>query len=132
MKKNKYLISGATEQGLRERNEDSYDFAVNNSNQALLIVCDGIGSDEHSEIVSSSTTKLFTDEFKKINRIDDITMFFEKTLNEAYEHITNISFNYLKGKKMGTTLVMAFINTDGKVTIYNIGDSRLFYFNKKN
>lgn len=116
-----------TAKGLRDINEDAYWQGINKSNQILCVLCDGIGSQDDSQIASQITVKEFQDYFSKRRKIYNCKKMFHICLERAYKKITNCSNKDLNGKKIGTTLVVLFINND-QATCFNLGDSRLYHF----
>jgi serine/threonine protein phosphatase PrpC len=99
----------------------------NKNGQGLIVVCDGIGSQDDSQIASLITVEVFKEQFMKHSRVFNVERFFNKCLRNAYNQITEISLKRLNGKKIGTTLVVSLIDKN-KVTTFNLGDSRLYYY----
>jgi serine/threonine protein phosphatase PrpC len=122
-----------TAKGLRDINEDAYWQGINKSNQILCVLCDGIGSQDDSQIASQITVKEFQDYFSKRRKIYNCKKMFHICLERAYKKITNCSNKDLNGKKIGTTLVVLFINND-QATCFNlvIHVSIIFHYNKIN
>jgi protein phosphatase len=122
-----FNYSIATNRGLRPINEDASWIGFNKNNQCLIIVCDGIGSQDDSQIASLITVEIFKNNFEKHSKICNVDRFFSKCLRNAYNKITNIANKVLNGRKIGTTLVVSFIENN-KVTAFNLGDSRLYHY----
>jgi protein phosphatase len=122
-----FNYSIATNKGIREINEDASWIGFNKSEQVLIIVCDGIGSQDDSQIASLITVETFKSHFEKKTRIRNIDLFFNKCLKASYNKVSSIANKKLNGKKIGTTLVATFID-NGKVTTFNLGDSRLYHY----
>jgi protein phosphatase len=120
-----YSIS--TNRGLREINEDASWVGLNGNNQCLMVICDGIGSQDDSQIASFIAVDVFRKNFTKHSKIFNIDRFFNKCLKSSYNNITDVANKKLNGRKIGTTLVVTFIDNN-KVTTYNLGDSRLYHF----
>jgi serine/threonine protein phosphatase PrpC len=68
----KYNISTATNKGTRPINEDANYVGFNKSGQLLAIVCDGIGSQDDSQIASLITVETFVQSFNKHHRIYNV------------------------------------------------------------
>jgi protein phosphatase len=90
-------------------------------------VCDGIGSQDDSQIASLIAVEVFKEHFEKHNRILNIDRYFNKCLKISHNKISDIANKKLNGRKIGTTLVVTLIEDD-KVTTYNLGDSRLYHY----
>lgn len=123
----KYNISIATNKGTRPINEDASFIGSNKSGQYLAIVCDGIGSQDDSQIASLITTEVFSESFKKHSKIRNAHHWFEKCLHKAYSEVTNRSIKYLNNKKIGTTLLVCLI-TNQHINVFNLGDTRLYHY----
>ncbi|MCQ2747926.1 MAG: protein phosphatase 2C domain-containing protein [Mycoplasmoidaceae bacterium] len=59
--------------GRRKANQDALACAYNKANDFIAIVCDGVGSIQHSEHASQITVDTFCDEFIKTNKILNIS-----------------------------------------------------------
>ena len=130
MKKNKYKvnISISSSAGIKKTNEDSSWVGFNTSNQCLAIVCDGIGSEKNSENASSTIVKTFKKYFEKTKCIYFPKYWFRKVLNIAYEELNNYASKLNINKDIGTTLVLTLLS-GGVAYIFNIGDSRAYFYN---
>ncbi|MDR2636682.1 MAG: protein phosphatase 2C domain-containing protein [Mycoplasmataceae bacterium] len=118
------LISAYSEKGRRERNEDFYVSAYNKSNQLLVVVCDGIGGDDDSQVASRLLANNFLIGFKKKKKIHNFSWFYNHILKKASRDITKHTKN---GKVMGTTICVVLV-TGNLVETANMGDTRIFYF----
>jgi serine/threonine protein phosphatase PrpC len=65
----KFNISTSTNKGTRPINEDANFVGINKSGQYLAIVCDGIGSQDDSQIASLITVETFSKSFSKHRHI---------------------------------------------------------------
>ncbi|KAB2337460.1 Stp1/IreP family PP2C-type Ser/Thr phosphatase [Cytobacillus depressus] len=116
---------------VRQHNEDSGGFFLNQSGQRLAIVADGMGGhragDVASEMALTNLQKLWGDT-TVISTADEaeewLKVSIEKGNTEIYEHAQKSS----ECEGMGTTLVAA-ICTNHFATIANIGDSRCYIMN---
>jgi serine/threonine protein phosphatase PrpC len=68
----KYNISSATNKGIRPINEDACFVGFNKAGQCLAIICDGIGSQDDSQIASLITVETFTQSFNKHRAIHNV------------------------------------------------------------
>ncbi|MDR2823436.1 MAG: serine/threonine-protein phosphatase [Mycoplasmataceae bacterium] len=116
-----------TNKGLRAINEDASWIGMNKSGQYLAIVCDGIGSQDDSQIASLVAVEVFAKSFEKKRRIRNCDLWFKKTLRTAYNRITELSKKNLNSKKIGTTLLLSIIEED-KARTFNLGDTRLYWY----
>jgi serine/threonine protein phosphatase PrpC len=60
----RYKTSVASEKGIREINEDFY-LVIEHKKDTLIVLCDGVGSEEGSEIAALTTIKIFEKYFKR-------------------------------------------------------------------
>ncbi|GHU31838.1 hypothetical protein FACS1894166_04040 [Bacilli bacterium] len=67
-----YSIS--TAKGTRDIQEDASWFGTNKSNEAMAIVCDGIGSQDDSQIASLMTVEVFKKAFEKHSKVRNINV----------------------------------------------------------
>lgn len=93
---------------------------------ALFIVCDGMGGHEHGEVASLTFATALADYFKANATSDNVLA--DETLNKAIEHAYDCLDAKDSGsyKKMGTTLTLLYIHRGG-VTAAHIGDSRIYH-----
>jgi protein phosphatase len=127
MIKKNFLVSCGSAKGLRPNNEDAFAFEKNIFGQLFAVICDGIGSQLHSEIVSTNTTTSLAHLFLQKRKIKNPKRFFSKALKNTQKIINKKINEVRKNARIGTTLISCFID-EGKVTVFNIGDSRLFHF----
>jgi protein phosphatase len=91
----------------------------------LLAVADGIGGHAGGELASITALKEVEDFFEKNLDKKNLKDLMEDAISKANEKVLSVSNENPGYAKMGTTLVMAFI--DGNRTlISNIGDSRAY------
>jgi len=138
MNKSNYVFSAQTNKGIREYNQDSCLVTKNKSNQLLCVVCDGIGSEEHSEIASRTLTHIFEQKFLKRKKIHNFYRFYNSCIKKALKIIEDASKNIHetdeekkieKPKKIriGSTICCLLITGD-KAEMANLGDSRIYYY----
>jgi serine/threonine protein phosphatase PrpC len=68
----KYNVSVATNKGIKSINEDADFLGFNKSGQCLAIICDGIGSQDDSQIASQMTIDTFAKSFNAKNKIHNV------------------------------------------------------------
>ncbi|MDR3163665.1 MAG: serine/threonine-protein phosphatase [Mycoplasmataceae bacterium] len=129
MKRNNifFNLSLATNRGIKEINEDASWTGINQAEQVFGIVCDGIGSEDDSQIASLITVDVFSSSFSKRRKIHGVEKWFKTCLKTAFDLITERSKKQLQSKKIGTTVLAILIEKD-KVTTFNLGDTRLYHF----
>jgi serine/threonine protein phosphatase PrpC len=120
----KYKISVASDKGTRETNEDFYGI-LENHKDILLVLCDGVGSEQDSDIAAKITVKTFLTRFKK-----RFPLFF--CFSRFYNNCIKASLRKLrkltnKNQGMGTTLCVVYIHKN-IAQCANIGDSRIYYY----
>ena len=93
---------------------------------ALFIVCDGMGGHEHGEVASLTFATALAEYFNANAKSDDVLA--DEVLNRAIQH----AYDQLDAKdsgsykKMGTTLTLLYLHRGG-VTAAHIGDSRIYH-----
>ena len=116
------------EMGTRGNQEDYIypEHGTATEDDALFIVCDGMGGHEHGEVASLTFATALADYFKANATSDNVLA--DETLNKAIEHAYDCLDAKDSGsyKKMGTTLTLLYIHRGG-VTAAHIGDSRIYH-----
>lgn len=121
----KYMYSISSDKGLKPDNEDAAWIGFNKSNQCFAIICDGIGSEKHSDQASKLVVNVFQTLFSRKKRIWIPKLWFKRTLQVASAQMNDLY--KIKGIHIGTTIVLCLISNK-KVFVLNIGDSRLYHF----
>ena len=68
-------IRGYSDRGLiREKNEDSFGYAVKEDGTILALVCDGIGGNNAGEVASKNAVEIIINEFKESHDLHDSTV----------------------------------------------------------
>lgn len=123
--------TGASDRGRRRRqNEDSYQIdVIHAEEQALCVICDGMGGAKAGGVASEMSIQLFTDEVKKRWKPGMTSAFMKSVMEDAVESANALVFEKSEADSryngMGTTIVAAFI--DGEDAVFmNIGDSRAY------
>ena len=139
-----YQIYALSDSGpTRTNNEDAaypiYD-DVNNipvSEQALAIVCDGVGGHEGGEIASGDTIEYLRDQISNLNWQEEsyssrkILGKLAKYINQSNDRISkrNDSEQRQERQRMGTTLVMALAYAH-EMYLGHVGDSRIYWITR--
>ena len=121
---------GLTDPGsVRKQNQDAYQIAQLDKNSLLCIVCDGMGGAKSGNIASSLAVDVFVQEVQRRwnpgtdwDKADQILRSAVKLANFT---VYDQAKQFVEFDGMGTTLVAALIR-GRKVTIVNVGDSRVY------
>lgn len=121
MKISLYSPLSIHEIGQRQNQED----AINQWNNRLFVLCDGMGGHERGEVASQTVCQSLVKWFEE--NISDDT-FTDDQLRAALEFAYSELDKQDEGgiKKMGTTLTLLYIHAQG-VTAAHIGDSRIYH-----
>jgi protein phosphatase len=125
--KNNLLVSSYSEKGRRDNNEDFFITTYNKAGQLLVVVCDGIGGDDDSQVASRLLANHFLITFKK-KRVRNFARYYNHVLKKATKDITK---HTPEGKTMGTTICAVMV-TGNIVETANMGDSRIYYYSYQN
>lgn len=122
-----YMEAAAvTDRGLvRTRNEDSYFI---DEQRALFILCDGMGGHKAGNIASQLAVEVINREYQVQNE-SQIHASLNQAVQMANLEIWEAGNRNLEFRDMGTTAVVAVLyqlNGQFKITIANVGDSRLY------
>jgi len=124
-------ISGLTDKGkVRTRNEDTW-FA--DSDLGLIVVSDGMGSEEGgalaAEIVAKALPEIIKQEGENLSNLSD--PFAVDIISRQLVELNKNVFESARGKAgltgMGATMVMALVRGD-RAMIAHMGDSRAYLF----
>ena len=125
---------GLTDPGcVRKQNQDAFRIEQLDRNTLLCVVCDGMGGAKSGNVASSLAVEVFVEEIRRCwkpgmasDRIDQMLRSAVKLANfTVYDQAAQIE----EFSGMGTTLVAALVR-DGKATLVNVGDSRVYGINR--
>lgn len=113
----------------RASNQDYADYFVNDQEQALFILCDGVGGNQAGDVASRLTTEYIGRKFKEKQALakDDVELWIDQIIKDANSYIYLESTKDPKYEGMCTTLVMALL-IDQTLYIAHVGDSRAYSF----
>ncbi|MEG0872729.1 MAG: Stp1/IreP family PP2C-type Ser/Thr phosphatase [Clostridia bacterium] len=120
----------------RANNEDSFFVKKYDEETYLYIVADGLGGYESGEVASSMLTrtisKYFEEHLKYLQgaKDDNVEQVLETALTLANEEIYRLEKTDAKYKGMGTTVVVV-LKINKKIFYISIGDSRMYYIDRK-
>lgn len=123
------IVGAITDVGLiRENNQDSM-FVSKNKDFPLFIIADGMGGHNSGEVASSMAVDLVKENliFHKEKLVNDknIKNLLESAILDANKKIYNKSKENEIYNKMGTTVILAYINKS-KIYLAHVGDSRAY------
>lgn len=117
-------LTGRTEKGLREQNEDSY-YVMNEDALRAVAVSDGMGGHAAGEIASRIAVKTLADVLKHSEKIDASAL--RSAFLKANEAVFDAASRDEALHGMGATLVCAVLFPDCYIAA-NVGDSRLYHY----
>lgn len=112
--------------GARPVNEDSV-CAVNQAEQQLFVLADGLGGHGRGDEASQLVTGIFEREFAADKKKTET--FLEETFQLAQDELMRVQAEKRAQSSMKTTAVALWLR-DGKATWGHIGDSRLYGFRR--
>ena len=115
---------------IREKNQDSYIYCLNEYGDILMLVADGIGGSNAGEVASGEVIKYFNYAFKEsgpFDELEDAKNYMIYHVYTANKHIYDLSNKFAEYKGMGTTITGIMICSKGNVVV-NCGDSRVYGF----
>ena len=124
-------VWGMTDEGnVRKQNQDSfYIDVIHESNQAICVVCDGMGGAKAGDVASQKAVEVFVDEIKK-NLKPDMGKKYMKSITDhavlrANEEVYKMSISEQQYNGMGTTMAGVVLSGQ-QAEVVNIGDSRVY------
>ena len=125
---------GLTDPGcVRKQNQDAYQIEKLDKNSLLCIVCDGMGGAKSGNIASTLAMDVFAQEVRRCWKASlcqsDIDQILRGAVKLANFTVYDQAQQFVDFTGMGTTLVAVLIRGK-KVTVVNVGDSRVYGINK--
>ena len=125
---------GLTDPGcVRQQNQDAYRIEQLDRGTLLAVVCDGMGGAKSGNVASSLAVEVFAEEIRRTwkpgmesDRIDQMLRSAVKLANFT---VFDQAAQFEEFSGMGTTLVAALVR-EGKATLVNVGDSRVYGINR--
>ncbi|UXU54192.1 Stp1/IreP family PP2C-type Ser/Thr phosphatase [Staphylococcus agnetis] len=114
----------------REQNEDAGGIFYNQTEQQLLVICDGMGGHQAGEVASQFVVDALQKRFEEENYIEqeNAELWLKQTLQSINLDLFLLSEREPAYRGMGTTCVCALIY-DHHIVVANIGDSRAYLVN---
>ncbi len=112
----------------RVNNQDCFNITPLNGGAFLCTVCDGMGGANGGNIASEIACRVYTDFVKDGFSLDSESdaELMKAAVTRANTAVYEAAQADQALKGMGTTLVSALIRENGKATVINVGDSRLY------
>lgn len=116
----------------REQNEDAGGIFFNQTDQQLLVICDGMGGHQAGEVASQFVVDELQKRFEAENYIEQehAEMWLKQTLQNVNHDLFQLAESQTSYHGMGTTCVCALIY-DHHIVVANIGDSRAYLVNSR-
>lgn len=118
---------------LDETNRDNSIFYSSSSDEKIQIyaVCDGMGGEAYGELASFVSVKSIKNYHiqLKLKKVKDIERYLAECIQETNNRICEEIVNH-DNKRMGTTIALVCF-TEGKVYLFNVGDSSIYRMRKK-
>ncbi|MBO1220541.1 Stp1/IreP family PP2C-type Ser/Thr phosphatase [Staphylococcus nepalensis] len=116
----------------RDKNEDAGGVFYNQTEQQLLVLCDGMGGHLAGEVASQFVTNELQRRFEEENLIEpkQAEDWLRTTLKAINRELYEMSTKNVEYQGMGTTCVCALV-FDEYVVVANIGDSRGYLVNSR-
>lgn len=116
----------------RDKNEDAGGVFYNQTEQQLLVLCDGMGGHLAGEVASQFVTNELQRRFEEENLIEpkQAEDWLRTTLKAINRELYEMSTENVEYQGMGTTCVCALV-FDEYVVVANIGDSRGYLVNSR-
>ncbi|NJH81141.1 Stp1/IreP family PP2C-type Ser/Thr phosphatase [Staphylococcus hyicus] len=114
----------------REQNEDAGGIFYNQTDQQLLVICDGMGGHQAGEVAAQYVVEALQKRFEEENYIEqeNAELWLKQTLQSINLELFLLAESEQAYHGMGTTCVCALI-FDHQIVVANIGDSRAYLVN---
>ncbi|MBI5974563.1 Stp1/IreP family PP2C-type Ser/Thr phosphatase [Staphylococcus canis] len=117
----------------RAQNEDAGGIFYNQTNQQLLVICDGMGGHQAGEVAANYVVDALKERFESENLIEahQAEAWLKRVLQSINHELFYLAEENPSYRGMGTTCVCALIY-DHHIVVANIGDSRAYLINERN
>ncbi len=120
---------------IRITNEDQAIALTNAHGDVMLLVCDGMGGQNHGDLASRLCKDIIVEEFNKTKFLNMpavfVKMWLKTIIKKANSAVYDESIRNPIYKGMGTTLTLALVRKNSLI-IAQIGDSRAYVLTKDN
>ncbi|AXY25594.1 serine/threonine protein phosphatase [Suicoccus acidiformans] len=114
----------------RSSNQDYADYFMNDFDQPLFVLCDGVGGHQAGDVASQLTTEYLGNIFQELEdalTADSVSVWLHNAIHSVNQYIYDTSIKRSDLEGMGTTLVMGTIVED-VLYIAHVGDSRAYVY----
>ncbi|ASN05816.1 Stp1/IreP family PP2C-type Ser/Thr phosphatase [Virgibacillus necropolis] len=124
----------STDQGrVRNHNEDAGGLFINNANQYLSLIADGMGGHQAGDVASQMALSIIEKEWLETDEVtnpEEAEQWLKSIIHKVNTKIYEKSISQKECQGMGTTVVMTICTPDF-ITIAHVGDSRCYMINEK-
>lgn len=115
-------VVGISDTGrVRQKNEDRY---LIDESLGVLVVCDGMGGHRGGDVASNLAIRIIKEGLEKSDN-KDVCHLIEQSILEANRVIWQSGHENPEWYEMGTTVTAAVLGGN-QLTVYHVGDSRLY------
>lgn len=116
----------------RDQNEDAAGVFYNQTDQQLLVMCDGMGGHLAGEVASQYVLEALQERFERENLIEthQAEAWLKTALQEVNRELYMLAQDNEAYAGMGTTCVCALV-FEHHIVVANIGDSRAYLINSR-
>ena len=123
------IFSGKSDVGKRRaNNQDNFNITDLAGGACLLTVCDGMGGAKGGNVASGIACSVYTETVCRGFSAEEPhnTALLKEAVTAANTAVYEVAMADEALKGMGTTLVSALVTPDGRISVVNVGDSRLY------
>lgn len=123
------LSVGKTHVGKVRKNNEDYYYV---DGCGLHVLADGMGGHLAGDVASKSAVDYVKNHFyRQPQLVEDMPTYLTTIVGEVNDHIYKLANSNEKYKNMGTTLIVAYVDSD-KLYYAHVGDSRLYFYRQAN
>ncbi|MCD7950775.1 MAG: Stp1/IreP family PP2C-type Ser/Thr phosphatase [Erysipelotrichaceae bacterium] len=115
---------------IRKVNQDYVRSYQKSDDEAIIVLCDGMGGHNAGEIASKMTADDIIEEYQlhdSFNGISEIREWMHKVINHAHYKVQKQGEENAEEEGMGTTVVLA-LYVQNQIYISHVGDSRAYIY----
>lgn len=121
----RYTAYGRTGQGGRSENQDCYGGLMNDNDNLILTVCDGMGGAAGGQTASRLAVESIIKTLMDITATANIPEMIKNAIENANDAIYQTALNDASLRGMGTTATVMVINEEA-AWLTHVGDSRIY------
>lgn len=115
---------------VRSINQDYVRYLQKNKENAIVVLCDGMGGHNAGEIASKMTCDDIVEHYQNHGEFtdeNDIKVWMQEVINHAHHLLKEKSYESRELEGMGTTVVLGLL-VNNCVYISHVGDSRAYFY----